>query len=64
MKYPCWREALNVELEALESNHIWKIVDLPDGKVAIDYKIVYKIKNKANGEVERCKIWIVAKGFT
>ncbi|XP_070021970.1 uncharacterized protein [Nicotiana sylvestris] len=46
-----WVTTMQQEIQALENNHIWEIVDLPAGKQAISSKWVYKIKYKANGEV-------------
>lgn len=51
------------EIAALEENNIWELVDLPLGKQAIGSKWVYKIKHKANGNVERFKSRLVAKGY-
>lgn len=64
VKYACCREAMKSEVDALEANNTWEIMDLLKGKVPIDSKIVYKIKFKANGEIKGCKIRIVAKGLT
>ncbi|XP_047249991.1 uncharacterized protein LOC124885787 [Capsicum annuum] len=59
-----WSQAMKLEVQALEDNNTWEIVDLPPGKNAIGSKWVYKIKYKANGDVERCIIALAAsKGW-
>ncbi|XP_070038341.1 uncharacterized mitochondrial protein AtMg00810-like [Nicotiana tomentosiformis] len=55
---------MQLEIEALEQNRTWKIVDLPDGKVSIGCKWVYKIKYNEDSLVERFKARLVAKGYT
>lgn len=52
MAQQCWRDAIVAKIAALEANKTWEIVDLPQGKVPIDNKGVYRIKYKANGEIE------------
>ncbi|KAL0422710.1 UNVERIFIED_CONTAM: Copia protein [Sesamum latifolium] len=64
IKHEYWKEAMKKEIEALEKNETWTLEPLPQGKHAIDFKWVYKIKFKPNGEVERYKARLVAKGFT
>ncbi|KAJ0617172.1 putative RNA-directed DNA polymerase [Helianthus annuus] len=54
---------MNCEMEALYRNNTWVVVDLPKGRKPIGCKWVYRIKYKANGEVERYKARLVAKGF-
>lgn len=52
------------EIRALEQNGTWTLEELPKGKRAIDSKWIYKIKYQLNGEIERYKVRLVAKGFT
>lgn len=57
-----WREAMKEELTTLERNGTWVITTLPEGKRALDSKWVYKVKFKPNGDVERYKARLVARG--
>ncbi|PHT68809.1 hypothetical protein T459_28296 [Capsicum annuum] len=52
------------EVQALEANNTWVIVDLPKGKNTVGSKWIYKIKYLSNGEVERFKERLVAKGYS
>ena len=61
---PLWQKAMDDELQALEQNHTWDLVDLPDGKNAMGCKWVYKIKTHSDGSIDRYKARLVAKGFT
>ncbi|CAJ2633078.1 unnamed protein product [Trifolium pratense] len=58
-----WRCAMKEELDSIESNQTWELVDLPQRKKAIDVKWVYKLKVNSKGEITRYKARLVAKGF-
>ncbi|KAJ0837837.1 putative RNA-directed DNA polymerase [Helianthus annuus] len=59
-----WVTAMNEEMEALNRNNTWTLVDLPEGRKPIGCKWVYKIKFKSTGEIERYKARLVAKGYS
>ena len=50
------------ELQALLKAHTRDLVDLPHSKSMIGCKFVYKIKTRANGEIERYKAGLVVLG--
>jgi hypothetical protein len=62
-KDPRWQTAMQ-ELEALQCNHTWDIIDLPNGKKPIGCKWVYRIKYKSDGTIDKFKARLVAKGFS
>lgn len=53
---------MDLEIQALQNNNTWDIVDLPKGKRPISSKWVYKAKLKANGTLERHKARLVIRG--
>lgn len=62
IKHVRWRKAMREEINALENNDTWEIIDLPPGKKAIGCQWVYKIKIKSDGEFERDKARLVVLG--
>uniref|UniRef100_A0A803KWT5 Reverse transcriptase Ty1/copia-type domain-containing protein n=1 Tax=Chenopodium quinoa TaxID=63459 RepID=A0A803KWT5_CHEQI len=61
-KDPRWVKAMQEELQAIENNGTWEIVDLPKGKKAIDSKRVYVVKLDPNGKIVRLKARLVSRG--
>ena len=61
---PEWKNAVLEEMQALEKNDTWSLVELPQGKGVIECKPVFTIKVRPNGSIERYKAQLVAKGFT
>ncbi|XP_068475059.1 uncharacterized mitochondrial protein AtMg00820-like [Phaseolus vulgaris] len=63
IQHPKWQGDMNEELMVSEKNNTWQLTDLLKGHKAIDVKWMYKIKVKANGEIDKYKARLVAKGF-
>ncbi|KAL4592837.1 hypothetical protein LXL04_005843 [Taraxacum kok-saghyz] len=55
--------AMNDELQALELNNTWSIVNLPKDRKPLGCRWVYKIKRRDDGTVGHFKARLVAKGF-
>ena len=61
---PEWKTAVLEEMNALEKNQTWKIVELPKDKPTMGCRWVFTPKFMANGMLERYKARLVAKGYT
>ncbi|GAA0161234.1 transmembrane signal receptor [Lithospermum erythrorhizon] len=51
------------ELQALEINETWEVVDFPKSQKPISCKWVYKIKRKPDRSIDKYKNGLVAKGY-
>jgi len=51
------------ELDSIEKNDTWRLVQLPTDKKYIDVKWVFKTKLKPDGQVAKYKAMLVARGF-
>jgi hypothetical protein len=60
---PLWRIAVIEELQSIEDNHTWDVVDLPVGHQPIGLKWVYKAKKDQSGCVVKYKACLITKGF-
>ncbi|CAH9081355.1 unnamed protein product, partial [Cuscuta epithymum] len=61
---PEWKKAVLEEMDALEKNQTWKIVELPKNKPTVGCRWIFTPKFKADGTLERYKARLVAKGYT
>jgi hypothetical protein len=59
----CWRSAMALEFDALMANGTWTLCPRPLHNNVIRNKWVYKVKQHADGSIERFKRRLVAKGF-
>ena len=63
LNHPGWKNAMLEEICALEDNHTWKLVDLPQGKKVVGCKWVFAVKVNPDGSVARLKARLVARGY-
>ena len=54
---------MDEEMNAIERNKTWDLVELPKGKEVIGVKWIYKTKSNAEDKIERHKARLVVKGY-
>ena len=64
MKDKEWKESVGAEAGAMIKNDTWYESELPKGKKAVSSRWIFTIKYKADGQIERKKTRLVARGFT
>lgn len=59
-----WLSAIDAELNAHEKNQTWKVVKKTDNTSEITARWIFKLKYDVNGNIDRFKARLVARGFT
>ena len=59
-----WRQAMEEELHGLPENEKFQRRRIPSNTKPTKARFVYKLKRRADGEIERYKARAVARGFT
>ena len=58
-----WKEPMDNEIKSIEKNKTWELTDLSRGQKTIGVKWVFKTKLNENGEVDKYKARLIAKGY-
>ncbi|KAI4300036.1 hypothetical protein L6164_033455 [Bauhinia variegata] len=58
-----WVDAMKEELNMIEKNQPWELVDRPSHKKVIGVKWVYRTKLNPDGSVNKYKARLVVKGY-
>ena len=58
-----WQSAMKSEIDSMNENQVWNLVDFLDGHRTIECKWIYKKKIDMDGNVHIYKARLVAKGF-
>ena len=59
-----WFNAMKEQLESMDDNQVWDLVELPESSKQVGCKWVFMTKRDSKGNIERYKVKLVAKGFT
>ena len=59
-----WVDAMNNEIEAIERNNTWDLVDLLVDRNVVGVKWVYKTKLNEKGDIDKHKARLVARCFS
>ena len=59
-----WVQAMNEELDQIEKNNTWELVDRPKDKNVIGSKWVFRNKMNEEGQILRNKARLVCKGYS
>jgi hypothetical protein len=62
--WPLWKEAMDHKIATLEHAGTWTTVLCPPGKNIVGSKWVFRIKQNADGSMEKYKARLVVHGFT
>jgi hypothetical protein len=57
-----WQKAMEAEIDAIERNNTWELTRLPEGGKKVGVKWIFKTKFKEDGEVDKHKASLMAKG--
>ena len=64
VQQPIWVDAMVEEYDSIVRNSVWDVVPRPENKSVVSSRWLYKVKQAADGSVEKHKARFVARGFS
>ena len=64
VQQPVWVDAMVEEYDSIIYNTVWDVVPRPQGKSVVSSRWLYKVKQVADGSVEKHKVRFVSRGFS
>jgi hypothetical protein len=64
VQQPVWVDAMVEEYDSIVRNSVWDVVPRPEDKSVVSSHWLYKVKQAADGSVEKHKARFVARGFS
>ena len=58
-----WRQACKEEIDSINKNKTWSLIDKPSETKVIGLKWIFKIKKNVDGTINKYKARLVAKGY-
>ena len=58
--WPCWKDAMDREIQSLQQAGTWETVPRPPDKNIVSCKWVYRLKRRADGTTDKYKAHLVA----
>jgi Reverse transcriptase (RNA-dependent DNA polymerase) len=62
--WPKWQEAVSEKISRLERFGMWELVTPPSNAKIVGCRWVFRLKHNANGDIDKHRGRVVAKGFT
>jgi len=59
-----WDKVIRIEIESIEKNNTWTLVEFPKGAQPIGCKWIFKKKYHPDGSIDKYTTRLAAKGFT
>ena len=64
MQQLVWVDAMVEEYDSIVQKNVWEVVPRPENKSVASSHWLYKVKQVANGSVEKHKARFVSRGFS